>query len=52
MARGIYPVVAVVGAQGVRLLSDDDTSTYVRTMVDARMTRPDGPLAGSAGSPA
>ena len=42
MARGIYPVVAVVDADGARIVADDDVSPVVRAMVDARMVRPDG----------
>jgi proteasome beta subunit len=43
MARGIYPVVAVVGPLGVRMLDDDALAPTVREMVEARMSRPDGP---------
>ncbi|MEI6360564.1 MAG: proteasome subunit beta [Actinomycetes bacterium] len=49
MARGIYPVVAVVDSSGVRILSDDELAPVVRTMVDARVGRPDGPRAMPAG---
>ena len=50
MARGIYPVVAVVDRSGARILADADVQPRVRAMVDARMTRPDGPHA-STGEP-
>ena len=49
MARGIYPVVAIVDPSGVRILTDDDVAPIARAMVDSRMTRPDGPRAGGAG---
>jgi proteasome beta subunit len=42
VARGIYPVVATVGALGVRLLPDDELASMVRAMIDARMASPDG----------
>ena len=45
MARGIYPVVAVVDSAGSRMLTDDEVSPRVQSMMSARMTRPDGPTA-------
>ena len=42
MARGIYPVVAVLDASGVRILGDDDLAPMVRSMVESRATSPDG----------
>lgn len=51
MARGIYPVVATVDAEGVRVLTDDELAPVVRAMVEARMTRPDGASgAGNGGA--
>jgi proteasome beta subunit len=50
MARGIYPVVATVGPQGVRLLDDNELEPLVRTMVQSRMERPDGPPASGGQS--
>ncbi|MHB1066191.1 MAG: proteasome subunit beta [Candidatus Nanopelagicales bacterium] len=49
MARGIYPVVATVGSEGVRILDDDELEPRVRAMVEARMSRPDGPSASGTG---
>jgi proteasome beta subunit len=46
MARGIYPVLAVADETGARILPDEDVSPRVQAMLDARMLRPDGPLAG------
>jgi proteasome beta subunit len=43
MARGIYPVVAVVDVSGVRILTDEELAPIVRDMVEARSARPDGP---------
>jgi proteasome beta subunit len=46
MARGIYPVVAVVEADGARILSEQEIAPLVQQMVDGRRTRPDGPAVG------
>ncbi|MFG1699970.1 proteasome subunit beta [Nonomuraea sp. NPDC049309] len=45
VARKIWPVVAVIDADGFRRLSDDEVSGYVQQMLDARMIAPDGPIA-------
>lgn len=45
MARKIFPVVAVVDADGFRRLTDEQVSGYVQQMMDARMISPDGPIA-------
>ncbi|MQA83417.1 MAG: proteasome subunit beta [Streptosporangiales bacterium] len=45
LGRKIYPVVAVVGTDGYRQLSDEDVGRVVQGVVDERMTRPDGPAA-------
>jgi proteasome beta subunit len=45
LARGILPVVAVVDSDGYRRLDDDELGPLVRSVVDARQTRPDGPVA-------
>ncbi len=42
LARGIYPVVTVVDAEGFRRLSEETLSDVVRAVVDERMTRPGG----------
>ena len=44
LARGIFPVIAVNDAAGVRLLHEDELTAYVTTIVQARQRRPDGPL--------
>jgi len=43
--RRIFPVVAVVDADGVRILGDDEIGGVVQQVVDARLTSPDGPTA-------
>jgi len=43
--RKLWPVVGVITADGYRRLSDDEVSGYVHTMLDGRMTEPDGPIA-------
>ncbi|MEV4570653.1 proteasome subunit beta [Nonomuraea sp. NPDC049419] len=45
VTRKIWPVVAVIDADGFRRLSDDEVSTYVQQMLDARLISPDGPIA-------
>ena len=45
LARRIYPVVAVVDAAGYRRVGDDELAGVVGAVVDARMQRPDGPIA-------
>jgi proteasome beta subunit len=45
MTRRIYPVVATVTADGFRRLTDAEAAGYAQTVVDGRMTDPDGPSA-------
>ncbi len=45
LARRIYPVVAVVTADGFRRLPDEEIGEIVQTVVNARLVRPDGPTA-------
>jgi proteasome beta subunit len=45
LSRRIFPVVAVVDADGYRRLDDDELGGLVERVVGARMTRPDGPAA-------
>lgn len=52
LTRRIFPVVAIADANGVRVLSDDDVWPVVQRVVDARLTRPDGPTAPLPGSSA
>ena len=45
LARRIFPVVAVVTADGVRFISDADVAAEAQRMIDERMSRPNGPRA-------
>jgi proteasome beta subunit len=45
LTRRIYPVVATVSADGFERLSDTAAGEYAHTVVDARMSEPDGPVA-------
>ena len=45
MARRIFPVAAVVTADGYHRMGDSEVGQVVDTIVAARMTRPDGPAA-------
>ena len=45
LARGILPVIAVVDVDGFRRMPEDELDPIVRTVVAARQTRPDGPVA-------
>jgi proteasome beta subunit len=45
LTRRIYPVVALVTADGFRRLPDDETGEYVQTLIDSRMRSPSGPNA-------
>jgi len=45
LARGIFPVVAVVDADGYRRLDDSVLQPLVERLVAQRQGRPDGPLA-------
>ncbi|MGI5169328.1 proteasome subunit beta [Spirillospora sp. CA-253888] len=43
--RRIYPTIAVVTADGFRLLPQDEVASVVEEVVQARYERPDGPVA-------
>ncbi|MGZ4604450.1 MAG: proteasome subunit beta [Kineosporiaceae bacterium] len=43
LARRIFPVVAVVTADGYRRVPQEDIGRVVQSVVDARLERPDGP---------
>jgi proteasome beta subunit len=43
MARRIYPIVAIVTADGYRRLTDAQAGAYAEAVVAGRMTEPDGP---------
>jgi len=45
LARGIFPVVAIVDAQGYRRLSDEELRPIVESVLAARQIRPNGPHA-------
>nr|WP_204027916.1 proteasome subunit beta [Sinosporangium siamense] len=45
VTRRIWPVVAVITADGFRRLSDEEVQGYVQTMLEGRMSDPDGPSA-------
>jgi len=49
LTRGIYPVVAVVDADGYRRLTEDELDPVVRSVVAGRQSRPDGPRAPLTG---
>ncbi|TDC97526.1 proteasome subunit beta [Nonomuraea deserti] len=45
VSRKIWPVVAVIDADGFRRLTDEQVSSYVEQMLEARLISPDGPIA-------
>jgi proteasome beta subunit len=45
-ARGIYPVVAVVDADGARILTEQEVAPRVRALLEQRMSNPDGGVTG------
>ncbi|WP_019633860.1 proteasome subunit beta [Actinomadura atramentaria] len=45
LARGIYPVVAVVTAEGYRRLGEDEVGAVARAVVEGRYDAPGGPTA-------
>ncbi len=45
LARQIYPVVAVITADGFRQLTEAEAGEYARTVVQERMSSPGGPVA-------
>jgi proteasome beta subunit len=45
LTRRIYPVVALVTADGFRRLPDEEVGEYVQTIMDDRMRFPSGPVA-------
>ena len=45
LARKIYPVVAVVTADGFRRLSETEAGEYAQAVVQERMSSPGGPVA-------
>ena len=49
LSRRIFPVVAVITAEGFERVSEEQLSLQVQTMVGERYLRPDGPLAPLGG---
>jgi len=45
LTRRIFPVVVAVTDDGFRRIPDDDVAAIADAVIDARMTRPDGPAA-------
>ncbi|MGP7997424.1 MAG: proteasome subunit beta [Streptosporangiaceae bacterium] len=45
LARHIYPVIAVITADGFQRLSEAEAGEYARAVVEERMSSPDGPRA-------
>ncbi|WP_214109220.1 proteasome subunit beta [Acrocarpospora catenulata] len=45
VTRRIWPVVTVITADGFRRLSDEEVEGYVNTLLQGRMSDPDGPTA-------
>jgi proteasome beta subunit len=45
VARRIYPIVAVISAEGFRRLTEAEVSEIARTILDGRMQLPNGPQA-------
>lgn len=50
LSRRIFPVIALVDVDGVRILSEDEVGDVVQRVVNARFTSPDGPTAPLPGS--
>jgi proteasome beta subunit len=51
LARQIYPVVAMITADGYRRLSDAEAGEYARAVVEERTREPSGPVAPLAAPP-
>ena len=45
LTRRIFPVVAVVTADGYRRLADDEVGAIADDVIGGRLVRPDGPTA-------
>jgi proteasome beta subunit len=45
LTRRIFPVVAVISADGYRRMPDDEVAAIADRVINARMQRPDGPAA-------
>ena len=51
LARQIYPVVAMITADGYRRLSDAEAGEYAQAVVEERMREPSGPVVPLAAPP-
>jgi proteasome beta subunit len=49
VARRIYPIVATITVDGFDRLSEERAGEFAQTVVNARMSRPDGPAASLPG---
>ncbi|MFI6939837.1 proteasome subunit beta [Streptomyces sp. NPDC050418] len=45
VARRIFPIVTVITDEGFRRLTDEESSTIARSVVERRLAQPDGPRA-------
>jgi proteasome beta subunit len=45
LTRNIYPVVAVITADGFRRLTEEEAATYAQAVVEERLSSPGGPIA-------
>jgi proteasome beta subunit len=45
LARNIFPMVYLIDAEGTRRLPDTEVGTLARSVVDSRLSHPDGPTA-------
>jgi proteasome beta subunit len=45
VARRIYPVIATITADGYERLTDEAAGQYAQTVIEGRLSQPDGPLA-------
>jgi proteasome beta subunit len=50
MSRRIFPIVAIVTADGYERLTDDQAGRYAEAVVAGRMSAPDGPAVPRAGA--
>jgi proteasome beta subunit len=45
VSRRIYPVIAIITADGFERLTDEQAGGYAQTVIEGRLTDPDGPPA-------
>jgi proteasome beta subunit len=53
VSRRIYPVIAIITADGYERLTDEQAGAFAQTVIEGRLTDPDGPPAPlhQAGTP-